>query len=320
MSNMKGFATQDGWKGRQCPMNQTQLITSIHMQLARIKTIFEQKADFKQHSSAASTLMVYYCKRLVDTGCDLRTCFHILTYGHLVSWSFTWWWEVVTVILMYALHSCWLHNIPATCNCMRISGTGLPWQLYMLPHWHRSCASKLLSHPLTVYWHWTLRAKLCTNFSPYMPWLYAPSISAISSHFRWPWFWLGVLRSEESKTCCFIFLPVTILSVARTWMAGSFESMQWNACVHRLDISLYSHPKEIFWNGDRSHVNSKGKIPPTRGPEEDQTWNATSRRTVSQTHYPTSYSGPKHVPICGTMYSPMSNPDAWKTTQNLGGV
>ena len=30
-----------------------------------------------------------------------------------------------------------------------------------------------------------------------------------------------------------------------TWMSGSFESLWWNACVHRLDLSLYSHPKEF---------------------------------------------------------------------------
>ena len=29
-------------------------------------------------------------------------------------------------------------------------------------------------------------------------------------------------------------------------MLGSFESVGWNACVHRLDLGLYSHPKE-FW-------------------------------------------------------------------------
>ena len=29
-------------------------------------------------------------------------------------------------------------------------------------------------------------------------------------------------------------------------MSGSFESVQWNACVHRLDLGLYSHPKEFF--------------------------------------------------------------------------
>ena len=27
-------------------------------------------------------------------------------------------------------------------------------------------------------------------------------------------------------------------------MSGSFEYMRWNACVHRLDLGLYSHLKE----------------------------------------------------------------------------
>ena len=57
-------------------------------------------------------------------------------------------------------------------------------------------------------------------------------------------------------------------------MSGSFESMRWSACVHRLDLGLSSHPKEVgvclgfFWgegggDGVRTHVNSKGKIPST---------------------------------------------------------
>ena len=29
-------------------------------------------------------------------------------------------------------------------------------------------------------------------------------------------------------------------------MSGSFESVQWNAGEHRLDLSLYSHPKEFL--------------------------------------------------------------------------
>ena len=33
---------------------------------------------------------------------------------------------------------------------------------------------------------------------------------------------------------------------SRTWTSGSFESVRWNACVHRLDLGLYSHPKEFF--------------------------------------------------------------------------
>ena len=46
-------------------------------------------------------------------------------------------------------------------------------------------------------------------------------------------------------------------------MPGSFQSVRWNACVYRLDLGLYSHPKEFLGNGVRSHVNSKGKIPST---------------------------------------------------------
>ena len=44
-------------------------------------------------------------------------------------------------------------------------------------------------------------------------------------------------------------------------MSGSFQSVLWNACVHRLDIGLYSHLKEFLGNGVRTHVDSKGKNP-----------------------------------------------------------
>ena len=43
-------------------------------------------------------------------------------------------------------------------------------------------------------------------------------------------------------------------------MPESLESVRWNTCVHRLDLGLYSHPEEFWLNGDRTHVNSKGKI------------------------------------------------------------
>ena len=56
----------------------------------------------------------------------------------------------------------------------------------------------------------------------------------------------------------FVFVAGSQLS--RTWMSGSFESVRWNARVHRLDLSLYSNLKEIWGNGLRTHVNSKGKI------------------------------------------------------------
>ena len=31
----------------------------------------------------------------------------------------------------------------------------------------------------------------------------------------------------------------------RTCVSGSFEFVQWSACVHRLDLGLCSHPKEF---------------------------------------------------------------------------
>ena len=47
---------------------------------------------------------------------------------------------------------------------------------------------------------------------------------------------------------------------SRTWMSGSLESVRWIACVHGLDLGLYSHLKEFWGNGVQTHVNSKGKI------------------------------------------------------------
>ena len=34
--------------------------------------------------------------------------------------------------------------------------------------------------------------------------------------------------------------------MCRIWMSGSFESVRWNACVHRLDLVLFSHPKDFM--------------------------------------------------------------------------
>ena len=46
-------------------------------------------------------------------------------------------------------------------------------------------------------------------------------------------------------------------------MSGSLESVRWNACVHRLDLDLYSHPKE-FWGMESepmlTHVNSSEEV------------------------------------------------------------
>ena len=79
---------------------------------------------------------------------------------------------------------------------------------------------------------------------------------------------------------------------SRTW-SGSAESVGWNEYVHRLDLGLYSHPKEFWGNGVRTHVNSKRKFPlPEKfSPEENRTHDPASSRTARPTQ-PTSYSGP----------------------------
>ena len=63
------------------------------------------------------------------------------------------------------------------------------------------------------------------------------------------------------------------------------ESVWWNACVHRLDFSLYSHLKEFGGNGVKNNVNSKGKIPSTEGSDKVRSRFAASHRTASMTHY-----------------------------------
>ena len=82
------------------------------------------------------------------------------------------------------------------------------------------------------------------------------------------------------------------IHLSSTWTSESFESVRWNACEHRLDLGLYSHPAEFMGNGVRNHVNSKGKIPSTRRSEKGRTCDAALRRTANPIHYRLSYSSP----------------------------
>ena len=45
---------------------------------------------------------------------------------------------------------------------------------------------------------------------------------------------------------CVLGVFVAGIHPSRTWTSGSFESVWRNACVHRLDLGLYSHPKEFL--------------------------------------------------------------------------
>ena len=40
-------------------------------------------------------------------------------------------------------------------------------------------------------------------------------------------------------------------------MSESVDSVRWNACVHRLDLALYSHPKEFL-----GEMESESKLTP----------------------------------------------------------
>ena len=86
---------------------------------------------------------------------------------------------------------------------------------------------------------------------------------------------------------------VAIIHLSRTWMWGSFESVWWNACVHRQDLGLYSHPKEFFGNGVRTHVNSNGKIPSMgKNPPQRRTEPMTLHNAGHQAQHTTNWAIP----------------------------
>ena len=92
-------------------------------------------------------------------------------------------------------------------------------------------------------------------------------------------------------------------------MSGSFESVRWNACVHRLDLGLYSHPKEFFLEGVKEvgvrvgmesepmlTPRGKSRLPEKFSREEDRTHDAASSRTLYQQAVPapTAVYNPQH--------------------------
>ena len=73
-----------------------------------------------------------------------------------------------------------------------------------------------------------------------------------------------------------------------TRMSGSIESMPWSVGVHRLDLGLYSHLKELFWGMESEPMlTPKEKSPQAEkfSSKEDRTHDAASNRTASPTHY-----------------------------------
>ena len=65
----------------------------------------------------------------------------------------------------------------------------------------------------------------------------------------WPFFFnptIKVVTFRLRGWCVLGVFFVAGIHPSRTWTSGSFESVRWNACVHRLDLGLYSHPKEFL--------------------------------------------------------------------------
>ena len=61
-------------------------------------------------------------------------------------------------------------------------------------------------------------------------------------------------------------------------MSGSSESVRWNACVHRLDLGLYSHPKEFGGMESEPMLipREKSPLPEKISPQQDRTCDAAS--------------------------------------------
>ena len=123
-----------------------------------------------------------------------------------------------------------------------------------------------------MLWMWSVLADkvASTNWSNFLFFFCIPScISGVH-----PFFLVRLLRMWLVFFCFFLsnhrgsHIPslwmvrdgcvfVADIQLSRTWMSGSFESVRWNACVHRLDLGLYSHTKEFVENG----VRTQGKNP-----------------------------------------------------------
>ena len=66
-------------------------------------------------------------------------------------------------------------------------------------------------------------------------------------------------------------------------MSGSFESVRWNECVHRLDLSLFSHLKEFGGMESEAMLTPREKSPLPEAQIRVEPMTA-SRRTVSPAH------------------------------------
>ena len=76
---------------------------------------------------------------------------------------------------------------------------------------------------------------------------------------------------------------------------GSFESVRWNVCVHRLDLSLYSHRKEILGDMESEPMltpREKSPIPKKKFLRGGSNPRRCIKQDSESNTLPTSYSGP----------------------------
>ena len=87
--------------------------------------------------------------------------------------------------------------------------------------------------------------------------IFNPTIDLVTFHLC-GWCMLGV------------FL-LTAFTCLKTWTSGPFESMRWNACVHRLGLGLYSNLKEFGGMESEPMLTPREKSPlPENFYPEDQ--------------------------------------------------
>ena len=144
----------------------------------------------------------------------------------------------------------------------------------------------------TDSWWCCSQAETCTSSSSSV----FPTYTSGVHQFGWdfcvcdPFFFYPTIEVDTFRLHGWCMLGVFLLPafiLSRTWTAGSFECVRWNACVHRLDLGLYSHPKEILGNGVRTILSpwEKSSLPEKFSSEEDQTHDDASSTTASPTRY-----------------------------------
>ena len=84
------------------------------------------------------------------------------------------------------------------------------------------------------------------------------------------------------------------IHTSRTWTSGSFESVLWNACVHRLDLGLYSHPKDFWgeWSLNPCQLQRKNPLFRKISREEGRTRDAVDSEPK---HYQRAIPAPVHI-------------------------